>query len=252
MKLIHAQQKILLLIALCLGLAAGSATAKQQEYEEGLYQDGAPVSAEALEAAEEEPMDLGSMEVSGVGLSFRQELTLRMLRSALGKSKSRKREHKDDWVCWIDKRTGSRFRYLSCARNGDLWALERPFGIGGPTIPDPGYGTILTTTRPVIEGKLKLIMARLGGPEDFDDEFLALSKLGQKDDLPRNIPIDEELEGFAAAYKAVSTLQEHGVSEQSQIRAIEFNGLTLERYNYIASLTETYQSIENAVAARLE
>lgn len=250
MKLNHAQKITLLLIIFCLAVVSGPVLAQQDEDGEDLYQDDAPVSEEILQSAEEEPLDLGSLEVTGVGLSFRQELTLRMLRSALGKSKSRKRENKDDWVCWIDRATGSSFRYLNCARNGDLWALERPFGITGPTIPDAGYGAILRTSRPVNEAKLKRVMAQLGGPEDFDDEFLALAAQG--DDLPRDIPTDEELESFAAAYKAVGNLQKRGRNEQSQVKAIEANGLTLERYNHIADLTETYQSIENAIAVLLE
>lgn len=214
------------------------------------FLESAPVSEEALEGAEEDVFELDTLEVTAEGLSFKQEFTLRMLKSALGKSKSQKQEDRNEWVCWLDKSTGSNFRYLHCARNGDLWALQPTNGLLAPPPGIGGYGTILRSSRPVNGGKLKLIMAQLNGPEDFDDEFVSLAMQGKQP--PRDIPSDDELASFAEAYKVVTRMHARGRSEQSQIRAIESRGLTLERYNYIAGLTETYQSIENDIAARLE
>ena len=72
-------------------------------------------------AADEDPLELGDLEIVAEGLSFEQEFTLRLLREALDKPKSQKEEDRDEWVCWVDKATGSRLNYLNCARNGDLW-----------------------------------------------------------------------------------------------------------------------------------
>ncbi len=209
-----------------------------------------PLSEEARARASEEPLVLDTLEVTAAGFAFQQEVTLRLLRTALERPKSRRQESRDDWVCWIEESTGSSFNYLNCARNGDLWALERPFGLEGPTIPVAGYGTILRSSRPVNRWKLQQAMASLNGSPEFDTEFLALALQGQKP--PRDIPDDSELDQFAGAYAAVAALLARGSDESSQIQSIEAQGLTLERYNRIAELTEIYQSLENEVAARLE
>lgn len=242
-----------ILAGACLALSVVCALpvlADDENQSEGAFLDSAPVSEETLKGAREEAFELDPVQVTAEGLSFKQEFTLRMLRSALGKSRSRKQENRDDWVCWIERLTGSSLRYLHCARNGDLWALERTNGLTAPPPGIGGYGTIIRSQRPVNEAKLKMTLAQLAGPDDFDEEFVALAMQGQKP--PRDIPADDELASFAEAYKAVTRLQERGRSEQSQIRAIESRGLTLDRYNRIAELTETYQSIENDIAARLE
>jgi hypothetical protein len=212
--------------------------------------DSAPLPAGAPADAPESPLELDDLEVSGTSLSFRQEFTLRMLRSSLGKPRSRKQEDKDDWVCWIQKPTGSSLGYLNCARNGDLWAREPAFALLGPTAPMAGYGTILRSSRPVNSAKLKQVLAQLEGPEGLDQEFVAMALQGRQP--PRDIPSEQELEQFAEAYRAVTRLQARGRSESAQIRAIEDKGLSLEQYNHIAGLTETYRSIKEDIAARLE
>ena len=208
-----------------------------------------PISQEARANAEEQPLELDPIDVTGEGWSLQQETTLRMLRSALGKPKSQRQEDRDVWVCWIDEATGSNFNYLNCARNGDLWALERPFGLAGPTMPIGGYGTILRSERPVNKSKLNRVLANLNGSAEFDQEFLNMRLQGQEP--PRDIPDTEEMDQFAEAYRSVSRLARRGASEDRQIRAIRAAGLSLDRYNRIATLTETYQSIENDIATRL-
>lgn len=204
--------------------------------------------------ADEEPLELGDLEIVAEGLSFEQEFTLRMLREALDKPKSQKEEDRDEWVCWVDKATGSRLNYLNCARNGDLWALQ-PSDMGGGAmaigapIPVAGYGSIMRSSNPVNRSKLRQAMDNLNGSEEFDKEFIALTLSGERP--PRDIPDDEELDQFAKAYQELGRLQRRGASEARQVGAIEKTGLSLARYNRIAELTEVYQSIENEVADRL-
>jgi len=210
----------------------------------------APISDAARETAEEKPLDLGALEVLGEGISFEQEFSLRLLRQALDKPKSRRQEDRDEWVCWIERATGSRFNYLNCARNGDLWALERPFGLAGPTIPVGGYGTILRSERSVNRHKLERAISQLEGPEGVDQEFISLVLKGERPS--RDIPDAAELDAFAQAWQALESLAGAGASEKEQIAAIESAGLSLGRYNHIAGLTETYASVKRAVAARVE
>ncbi len=209
-----------------------------------------PLSEQARASAEEAPLELDDLEVISEGFSFEQEFTLRLLRDALYKPKSFSQENRDDWVCWIDEATGSHFNYLNCARNGDIWALERSSGMSAPTVPAGGYGRILRSERPVNRHKLEQALASLEGPEGFDQEFLALAVTGERP--PRDIPSEEELDRFAQAYTVIGRLQSRGASEQRQVSAIEAQGLSLKRYNHIAELTEVYQSIENSVAERLD
>lgn len=202
---------------------------------------------EAL-AETEEALELDPLRFYGVGLSFEQEYFLRMLRNAMSKRKSHKEEDRDVFVCWMERATKAHFRYLKCGRNGDWWA-NLPFGvIKPPTL--PGYGTILRSQYPVIEGRLKIIFRQLAGPEDLDEEFIAMAMQGRKP--PRDIPTEEELASFVEAYKVVSILQESDGSEQSQLSVIESRGLTLDRYNRIAELTQTYRTIGSEVVALME
>ncbi len=209
-----------------------------------------PLSEEELARAEETPLELDPVEVTTEALSFDQEVTLRLIRQAYERPRSLKQEDRDVLVCWADEATGSHFKYLSCARNGDLWALQRPNGITGPTVPMGGYGTIMRTERPVNRYKLEQALANLPGSAEFDKEFTNMVIAGDKP--PRDIPDDEELDQFAQAYKDVGRLARRGASEDRQVRAIRESGLTLTRYNRIATLVETFQSIENDIASRIE
>ena len=215
-----------------------------------------PPTEEELAGAEEAPLEFGEVFVSGSQFTFEQEVAFRLVRYAMDTPRSDKREDRDVWVCWIDRNTGSRLRYLSCARNGDLWAL-RPDPTGrlgsnsdwsdfAPT-GAAGYGTIMRSTRPVNRTKFMKMLATMPGNDEFDREFVALARSGQQ--LPRDIPGEEELDRFALAYRAVGELAD--ASDDTLESAILGQGLTLDRYNRIVDLLSTYQSIENQVAIRL-
>ncbi len=73
---------------------------------------------------------------------------------------------------------------------------------------------------------------------------------GQEPD--RDIPNDEELDKFAQAFVKLGKMQKAGKADDEQISAIEKEGLSLKRYNRIAVLTETYQSVENQVDERIK
>jgi hypothetical protein len=194
-------------------------------------------------------------------LSFEQEATLRFVRSAYNQSRSDRIEDRDKWICWLERPTGSSFKRLGCARNGDLWAL-RPNTAGvttrlnqtvqkfeKPFLGTAGYGNILVSTRPVNQKKLERALAALSGSNEFDDEFLAMVKTGMQP--PRDIPDNEELLSFAKAWLQVDKAYRARKNEDTQIAAIDAQGLTLLRYNRIAELVETYQSIENEVAEQI-
>jgi len=251
-------KKILTWIVLTLLLSVFSTAFADEEPSEerseenvSVFTEEAP-GAEELEGAEELPLELDPISVEGVGLSYSQEIALRIVRQAYNAPRSERHEDIDNWVCWVDKSTGTHLNYLNCARNGDLWSL-RPRNIGGKLvagIPIAGYGKIYRSTHPANRFKLEKAMATLPGSSDFDREFLGMVMDGQEPD--RDIPDDEELDQFAAAWVKVGKMQKTGKSEDEQIAAIGKEGLSLKRYNRIAELTETYQSVENQVDERIK
>ncbi len=208
-------------------------------------------SAGELTGAEELPLELDPMVVTDPGLSFKQEVALRIVRQAYNARRSDRQEDIDKWVCWLGRPTGSHFKHLSCARNGDIRAL-RPAQDGrfGQAFRKAGYGKIMQTTRTVNRWKLEHALAELPGSSDFDREFLGLVMAGQQP--PRDIPDDEELDQFASAWVQVGILYKADKPELEQIAAIEQEGLTLKRYNRIAELVEIYQSVENQVSERIK
>lgn len=223
------------------------------------YAGEAPSEEELANATEEvldvgeEPLELDEMIVTGEQFSLEQETAVRMVRQALTREKSSKSEDRDTWVCWYRKPGGTHFTYMECARNGDLWAL-RPDGSGHRMVGDdvpPGtvYGTVMRSNRPINKKKFEAMLAQLPGSSDLDKEFVALSLAGQNP--PRDIPSDAELDSFASAYSEVGALSRAGESEKAMLEAIESTGLSLDRYNRIVDLVETYQSVENEVAFRL-
>ena len=207
-----------------------------------------PPTEEELAGAEEAPLEFGEIVVTGSQFTFDQEVAFRLVRFAMNTPRSDKREDRDKWVCWIDRGVGSRLRHLSCARNGDLWAL-RPDPDGSTLMPRgaAGYGTILRSTRPVNRAKFNKMLATMAGNDEFDREFVALARAGQKP--PRDIPSADELDRFALAYRAVGDLAD--ADDDTLEHAIRGKGLTLSRYNRIVDLLRTYQSMENEVAIRL-
>ena len=205
------------------------------------------------EAAEgEEPMALEEVIVTGERFTLEQETALRMVRQALQEKKTYKMEDKDKWVCWYRKPVGTRMTYLECARNGDLIALQpRGDNLGDMlrhnTSRLPGYGTIMRSQRPVNKKKFEAMLESLPGSDDVDKEFVALSLAGQTP--PRDIPSDAALDDFTRAYRVVNNMTDD--NEAAMIQAIEMQGLSVDRYNRIVDLLQTYQSIENEVAMRL-
>lgn len=242
---------VVLLLAATAWLPAAAAIAAQHKpKEEQAQENGPPLSDEERARAKESPLELEPLEVTSENWSLNQEFTLRLLRGALGHPKSHKWEDRNVWICWIEDATGSHLSYLNCARNGDLWALERPFGLNGPTVPMGGYGTILRSSHPVNRYKLQQTLASLPGDKQLDREFVNRVIAGE--DAPRDIPSDAELDEFTRAYKAIEKLLKNGASEDRQIAAIKSKGLTLERYNRIAELLEVYDSLRSDVAERLK
>jgi hypothetical protein len=240
---------VLLPAILCL-FATLIYAADEQAREDSPFTAEAP-SPEELEGAEESPLELDPVEVVGQSLDFRQEVALRVVRQAYGSPRSERHEDRDKWVCWLEKPTGSSFKYLGCARNGDIWALrpdpQNRFGAPARTA---GYGKIMRSTKPVNRAKLERALAALPGSNEFDEEFLTMVMLGEQP--PRDIPDEQELDQFARSWVEVGKLLKRGKSEEMQIAAIEKQGLTLKRYNRIAELTEIYQSIENQVDERVK
>jgi len=207
-----------------------------------------PPTEEELAGAEEVPLEFGEIVVTGSQFTFEQEVAFRLVRYAMDTPRSDKREDRDVWVCWHERGTGSRLRYLSCARNGDLWAL-RPDPDGSTLMPRGavGYGTILRSTRPVNRAKFNKMLATMEGNDEFDREFVAMARTGLNP--PRDIPGKRELDRFAIAYRTVGEMA--GADDDMLEGAIRAKGLTLGRYNQIVDLMGIYQSIENEIAIRL-
>ncbi len=214
-----------------------------------------PPTEEELAGVKEAPLEFGEMVVTGHQFTFEQELAFRLVRHAMDTPRSDKEEDRDVWVCWIDRATGSHFRYLSCARNGDLWALrpDRNSLTRGNAFtsanPRAGYGIIMRSTRPVHKTKLKKMLATMHGNDEFDREFVSMALTGQTP--PRDIPSEDELDHFALAYRAIGELTDAGADDDALEAAIKAQSLTLSRYNRIVDLISIYQSIENEVAIRL-
>ena len=206
-----------------------------------------PPTEEELAGAQEAPLEFGEVVVTGSQFTFEQEVAFRLVRYAMDTPRSDKREDRDKWVCWIDRDVGSRLRYLSCARNGDLWALRPDRHTLLPANRRAGYGTIMVSTRPVNKRKFKNMLATIHGSDEFDREFVSMALAGQRP--PRDIPSEDELDRFAQAYRAVVDLS--NADDDTLEAAIQGAGLSLGGYNRIVDLLSAYQSIENEVAIRL-
>ena len=234
------------LLLTCILVVTSEAVAQNED----MFSEDGP-TAEELEGAEEVPLELDPVEVTGSGLNFNQEVALRIVRQAYKSPRSERHEDRDKWVCWLEKPTGTSFNYLGCARNGDIWAL-RPDSGSRNMMPKrtAGYGSIMRSTRPVNQWKMEQALLALPGSGDFDEEFTTMVMLGEQP--PRDIPTDEEVDQFAKAWIATGEMQKSGESEEQQILVIQSEGLTLKRYNRIAELTEIFQSVENEVDSRIK
>ncbi len=208
------------------------------------------LTPEEISKAEVAPLELDDIEVMGT-LSAQQEAALRIVRQALDEPFSLKRENWDKWRCWFDKPIGTRLTYLHCARNGDLNVLKPRPELGGELsgLRIGDYGTILVSTRPMNEPKVRKMLENLVGTGDNDQVFINMVLKGDKP--PRDVPTDDELDRFARAWQRVGALAEEGVSEDRQIAAIQQSGLTLERYNRLATLVEDHAYIKAKIVERL-
>lgn len=234
------------LIILLFLLVSCSASAAEAPSAEDL------ANAEIVPFDDEVPLELDAVSVVGMGFTLKQEAALRMVRQALARHKSTKREDKDVMVCWFARSVGSHRTHLLCARNGDLWAL-RPDPMFGSIISPPawmpGYGRIMQSRQATNKHKLNKIFENLPGSADLDNEFVAMTLAGESP--PRDIPSEKELDGFARAYHAVGVLYRAGAGDDDQIAAIEAEGLTLKSYNRLIELMEHFQTLKIQVAERL-
>jgi len=233
-------------LAVSLSLLAADLAALEKP-PEGELERGEIVSLES-----EIPIELDPITVTAERMPVRQEAALRLVRQAMNRPPSNRKEDIDELICWLETPIGSRLKYLYCARNGDLWAREpNPyFGAdSGVRRQVAGYGKLMRSDHPITKAKLDSMLASLQGSDELDNEFVALALAGQE--TPQDIPGSEELDRFAKAYYKVEKLNAEGASEDEQEAAITAEGLTLERYNRLIELVQVYQSLENATAIRL-
>jgi hypothetical protein len=174
---------------------------------------------------------------------------------AMDQPYSNRREDADKWRCWFEKPVGSRLNHLNCARNGDLRSQNAVVAGGIPDIARVipmeigGDGRVLVSKRPMNEGNLRRIMENVLGPANNDEAFTAIARSGQQP--PRDLPGANELDQFATAWREVDRLASAGADEDRQIQAIEQTGLSLKRFNRIATLVEEHPYIHNQVSLRL-
>jgi hypothetical protein len=210
-------------------------------------------SAEIVSLESELPIELDPMTVTTERMSVRQEAGLRLVRQAMNRPRSNRRQDIDELICWLESPIGSRLKYLYCARNGDLWAREpNPYlGLDSGNLRQvPGYGKLMRADQPITKAKLHSLLASLRGSDELDSEFVAMALAGQEP--PQDIPDSEELDRFARAYYTVERLNTKGAPEDEQVAAIAAESLSLERYNRLIELVQIYQSLKNETAIRLK
>jgi hypothetical protein len=209
---------------------------------------------ETVPLENEIPLELDPISITSERYTVKQEAAMRMVRQALQTERSHKKEDIDELVCWFDRGVGTRIKYLYCARNGDLWALEPDpysgnlFG-GTGTRQVPGYGKIMRSSQTMQPGRFKQMVSLLPGTAEQDKEFVSMAMAGHNP--PRNLPRDEEMEAFARAYLEVDTLSDKGASDDQLEKAIEEQGLTLVRYNQMIDLVDHYPSLRNTALERV-
>lgn len=229
----------LLLTALAWSLAA---SAQESPELDALFQDN--------------PLNLGILEVREDRWTYDQEVFLRMVRQAFEQPESTLEEDRDKWVCWLQygrNEHGQRRQFLTCARNGDILARSSEFskdGIEGNPLLKAGYGTYLRSTERVRRHELEELLNTLRGDDAFNDEFLALVRAGQRP--PRKIPSDAELAQFAAASLE---LVEVGVSEPDAVTRAEIikrHGLSVARFDHIGETVAAYATVRGRLAAAVQ
>jgi len=199
------------------------------------------------------PYELDPLSVVSERMPVRQEAAYRLMRQALKRERSNSPEKIDELICFFETPIGSRIKYLTCGRNGDLWTREPD-----PHFPNdlrlrrsvPGYGKFIVSKRPMNKGKMNGIMSSLSGSAELDVEFASLVLNGETP--PQDIPDDEEMERFALAFYALEILSESGADDDEMEAAIEAEGLSLKRYNRLIDLVEIFQSLENQMAGLVD
>jgi len=199
-----------------------------------------------IESKTDTPFELDPDDIANGKLSHEYELSLRMVRQALNKTPSNTQADLGKWICWYEKPVGSRLNKLNCARNGDI-ALSRNDTLSG------GYISLTSkyiASRTMSRGKLEKILSALPGSDAYDQEFIALAMIEKE--LPKDIPSKKEIDQYAKAWIKVEKLYQQGKSEDTQIAAINAENMTLERYNRISEISETYASVMQDIAARVK
>lgn len=197
--------------------------------------------------AEDDVLELDRLTVTGEKLSLRKETRLRLVRHAMNEPRSSKKEDRDKLLCWMEVPVGTHFHHVTCARNGDLDAL-RLGGKSGQIGGSAGYGRhkIWRSLKADSAAGIRNILDGMSDDGYFDKEFVAIASNGGEP--PRDVPDIDELEVFASAWVKVDKLTREGQPEEQVIAAITAEGMTLQRYNRIAVLAQSYSSIKVKVA----
>ena len=202
---------------------------------------------------QEIPFELDRILVSlPTGLTYDQEVVLRIIRQGYQKKRSKKDEDRDVMVCWLGQSRSAYSRgFLYCARNGDIRAQRLR-----SRLPDDaylegwdGYGNIQMTTFPLKRRWLEEKLAALPGSNEFDIELISMRMAGERP--PLEIPDADELDRFAPVWNEVGKLDESGNPTAIQVSIIDKAGFSVVRYRHISNLTGIYQSIETEVDNRV-
>jgi hypothetical protein len=198
---------------------------------------------EEIAVNEGDVLELDRMAVQGEMLTLQKETRLRIVRQAMDEPRSSKKEDRDKMLCWLETPVGTHFRHVTCARNGDLDAL-RNGGKDGQVGGSAGYGRhkFWRSIQADNEATIRNIMADLPENGYFDYEFSIIASKGGEP--PRDVPEEEELHHFVRAWLQVQDLTTQEKPESEVVAAIEAEKLTLKRYNRIAVLADSYQSIK--------
>lgn len=215
------------------------------------FGNSAVVAAEKQAATEDAPIELERILVAlPTGLTYEQEVTLRIIRQGYKKKRSAHKKDRDVWVCWI----GHGSKFLRCARNGDMWVhrsrfrskYQRP--ADEPVRDKDGYGGVLVTTFPADRRWLEQTLAKLPGSDAFDVEFIAMVVAGQHP--PLGIPSDHEMDQFASIWKNIGSLEQHVDPQDARLSVIDDAEFSVIRYQHISELIETYKSIKDELDQR--
>lgn len=206
------------------------------------------------EVTQESPLALDVLLVSlETGLTYDQEVMLRVIRQAYKKKRSKLDKDRDVTICWLGKpRSGYARGFLYCARNGDLRAQRLRSRLPGDKELEgwDGYGTVQVTTFPVKRRWLEDALAALPGSDEFDVELISMVRAGERP--PLDIPDDEELDRFVPVWAKVGRPKESGNFTENQISMITDAEFSVVRYRQILTLVEVYQSINSEVNKRLK